>query len=83
MSISCCNCYFDYYLLKISKDAKFLDNIKSLNSDVWPRTLSSPLSWHSQAPLQITLAHKAVDFNILNSTCSFVNSQWLFTLAFQ
>ena len=96
MNISCCNCYCDYYLLEINKDPKFLDNIKSLNSDDWPRKLSSPLSWHSQAPgllfhacktciikvLQITAAYKAVNLHkILNSTCSFVKSQRLFTLA--
>ena len=96
MSISCCNCYFDYYLLEINKDPKLLDNTKSLNSDDWPRSLSSPLSWHSQAPgllfhacktciikvLQITAACNAVNVRkILNSTCSFVKSQWLFTLA--
>ena len=96
MSISCCNCYFDYYLLKINKDPKFLYNIMSLNSGDLRRTLSSPLSWHSQAPgcsfhacktciinvLQITAAYNAVNVRkILNFTCSFVILQWLFTLA--
>ena len=39
MSISYCNCYFDYYLLKINRDQEFLKNVKSLNSEDWPKIL--------------------------------------------
>ena len=39
MSISCCNCCFDYYLLKINRDQEFLKNVKSLNSEDWPKIL--------------------------------------------
>ena len=93
-----CNSYFDYYSVKINKDPRFLDNIKPMNSYDSPRTLSSPLSWHSQAPglsfyafktciikvLQITAAYNTVnEHKILNTTCSFVNSQWLITLTLE
>ena len=37
MSIICCNCYFDYYLLKINRDPEFLKSVKSLNSEDWPK----------------------------------------------
>ena len=41
MSISCCCCYFDYYLLKINKQPKFLKKIESLNEEDWPKNLAA------------------------------------------
>ena len=41
IDISCCNCYFDYYLLKINQDPGFLSTIKDtckhdlINSKDW------------------------------------------------
>ena len=59
MSISCCCCYFDYYLLKINRQPEFLKKIESLNEEDWPKNpvatdLSFPharsvSSWYSQA----------------------------------
>ena len=37
MSISCCNCYFDYYLLKSDRNPEFLKKVKLMNSGEWPK----------------------------------------------
>ena len=34
--ISCCNCYLDYYLLKINKGPEYL-NSRSVNVKEWPK----------------------------------------------
>ena len=59
MTISCCNCYFNYYLLKINKEPEFIRKIESLNEEDWPKNPLTDLSfphfksvpgWYSQAP---------------------------------
>ena len=59
MCISCCCCYFDYYLLKINGQPEFLKKTESLNDEDWPKNplknLSFPyfesvLGWYSQVP---------------------------------
>ena len=111
-------------MLKINRYPEFLNKVKSLNSEDWPKIPLKDLSfpriskqklvrtkwpvladdwpkakssrgWYSQAPglsfhacrtcickvLEITAAVNSTSVReIFNSTCFFVNSQWLFTL---
>ena len=88
MAISCCNCCFDYYLLKMNKDPDFL-KVKTANPNEWSKALSSQ-SWYNEMPdflfhackecickiLEITTVGNCNKFcKILNSTCCFINSQ--------
>ena len=88
MAISCWNCYFDYYLLKINKDPDFL-KVRTANPNEWPKALSSQ-SWYNEMPgflfyacktcmckiLEITTAGNSNKVHkIINSTCCFINSQ--------
>ena len=90
MAISCCNCYFDYYLLKINKDPDFL-KVRTANLNEWPKILSSQ-SWYNEMPgflfyacktcmckiLEITTAGNCNKVHkIMNSMCCFINSQLL------
>lgn len=86
--ISCCNCYFDYYLLKISKDPEYLNN-RSVNVKEWRKTCSMhddnlpgvlfhPSSSCLCKELEYTTAAKCDIIRvILNSTCCFINFQHL------
>ena len=90
MAISCCNCYFDYYLLKINKDPEFL-KVRKVNPSEWPKALSSQ-GWYNEMPeflfhacrscmsrvLEITSAGNCNKTRqIINSMCCFINSQLL------
>ena len=63
MAISCCNCYFDYYLLEINKDPDFL-KIRTANPNEWPEALSSQ-SWYNEMPGCLFHACKACMCKIL------------------
>ena len=86
--ISCCNCYFDYYLLRINKDPEYLNN-RSVNVKEWPKACwmhddkSPGVLFHVCSSclckvLKYTTAAKCdIIREILNSTYCFINSQHL------
>ena len=90
MAISCCNCYFNYYLLKINEDPEFL-KVRTANPNEWPKALSFQ-TWYNEMPgllfhacktciskiLEITKADNCNKVRkIMNSMCCFINSQLL------
>ena len=90
MAISCCNCYFDYYLLKINKDPEFL-KVRKVNPSEWLKAQSSQ-GWYNEMPEFLLHACRTCMCRVLeitsagncnktrqtkNSTCYFINSQLL------
>ena len=75
MSTSCCNCFFDYYLLKINKSPNFLKKISSLNPNdlpkiskrEWPEA-GSACGWYSQTTSFFFHACRKLIENILEIT---------------